>query len=65
MQARFTLLNHFSQRYPKIPVFNEEFNGCVGIAFDHMQVSNLFYLQDVQLHCFLHDLSLENCPKQW
>lgn len=40
MQAKFTLLNHFSQRYPKIPVFNKEFNDCVGIAFDHMQVSN-------------------------
>ena len=39
MQAKFTLLNHFSQRYPKIPVFNKEFSDCVGIAFDHMQVS--------------------------
>lgn len=38
MQANFTLLNHFSQRYPKIPVFSEEFNDCVGIAFDHMDV---------------------------
>ena len=41
MRAKFTLLNHFSQRYPKIPVFNEEFNDCVGIAFDHMQVSQI------------------------
>ena len=39
MRAKFTLLNHFSQRYPKIPVFSEEFNDCVGIAFDHMEVS--------------------------
>ncbi|CAB4042376.1 Zinc phosphodiesterase ELAC 2, partial [Paramuricea clavata] len=39
MRAKFTLLNHFSQRYPKIPVFNEKFNDCVGIAFDHMQVN--------------------------
>ena len=40
MKAKFILLNHFSQRYPKIPVFNEKFNDCTGIAFDHMTVRN-------------------------
>ncbi|OQR78309.1 hypothetical protein BIW11_02754 [Tropilaelaps mercedesae] len=41
MNAKFTLLTHFSQRYCKLPnmedrVFEE---GRVGFAFDHMEVS--------------------------
>ncbi|XP_022651971.1 zinc phosphodiesterase ELAC protein 2-like [Varroa destructor] len=41
MNAKFTLLTHFSQRYVKIPnedesIFAEE---GVGFAFDHMQIS--------------------------
>eukprot|EP01090_Pellita_catalonica_P000731 TRINITY_DN10509_c0_g1_i1.p1 TRINITY_DN10509_c0_g1~~TRINITY_DN10509_c0_g1_i1.p1 ORF type:complete len:701 (-),score=80.05 TRINITY_DN10509_c0_g1_i1:977-3019(-) len=42
MHAGFVLLNHFSQRYPKIP----DFSGCnkayaqrIGVAFDMMRVS--------------------------
>jgi len=42
MNARFILLTHFSQRYAKVPVFNESFSSQVGIAFDNMKVS-LFY----------------------
>ncbi|KAG1651091.1 Zinc phosphodiesterase ELAC protein 2 [Nymphon striatum] len=38
MNARFTILTHFSQRYSKIPIFNENFNKSIGIAFDHMRV---------------------------
>ncbi|CAG2163288.1 unnamed protein product [Oppiella nova] len=38
MNAKFTILTHFSQRYAKIPVFNENFNDRVGIAFDNMRV---------------------------
>ena len=38
MGARFIMLNHFSQRYPKIPVFSEQFTKHTGIAFDHMKV---------------------------
>ena len=38
MGAKFIILNHFSQRYPKIPVFSEQFTRCTGIAFDHMKV---------------------------
>ncbi|XP_032236963.2 zinc phosphodiesterase ELAC protein 2 [Nematostella vectensis] len=38
MSARFIMLNHFSQRYPKIPVFNEKFTKHTGIAFDHMTI---------------------------
>uniref|UniRef100_A0A4X1SPU9 Zinc phosphodiesterase ELAC protein 2 n=1 Tax=Sus scrofa TaxID=9823 RepID=A0A4X1SPU9_PIG len=39
MHAEFILLNHFSQRYAKIPLFSPDFNEKVGIAFDHMKVS--------------------------
>ncbi|XP_063148646.1 zinc phosphodiesterase ELAC protein 2 [Candoia aspera] len=38
MKAKFIMLNHFSQRYAKIPLFSEDFSEKVGIAFDHMQV---------------------------
>lgn len=34
-----TLLTHFSQRYPKIPVFGESFQSCTSIAFDMMRVN--------------------------
>lgn len=33
-----TLLTHFSQRYPKVPVIDDNFVGHVGIAFDLMTV---------------------------
>lgn len=38
MAARFTLLTHFSQRYAKLPIFNDSFTSNIGIAFDNMQV---------------------------
>ena len=38
MNAKFTILTHFSQRYAKIPVINDKFNERVGIAFDNMRV---------------------------
>lgn len=34
-----TLLTHFSQRYPKIPVIAPSFRGCTCIAFDLMSVN--------------------------
>lgn len=39
MNARHILLTHFSQRYAKLPRFNDNFAENVGIAFDNMQVS--------------------------
>ncbi|XP_014857955.1 PREDICTED: zinc phosphodiesterase ELAC protein 2 [Poecilia mexicana] len=39
MNADFIMLNHFSQRYAKIPLFSEDFSDKVGISFDHMKVS--------------------------
>ncbi|XP_069785613.1 zinc phosphodiesterase ELAC protein 2 [Narcine bancroftii] len=38
MNAEFIMLNHFSQRYAKIPLFSTDFNEKVGIAFDHMRI---------------------------
>ncbi|ODM99911.1 Ribonuclease Z, mitochondrial [Orchesella cincta] len=38
MGAKFILLTHFSQRYAKVPVINENFSSNVGIAFDNMRV---------------------------
>lgn len=48
MNAEFIMLNHFSQRYAKIPLFNEDFSEKVGIAFDHMRVSLEFFIQTVR-----------------
>ncbi|XP_036409388.1 zinc phosphodiesterase ELAC protein 2 [Megalops cyprinoides] len=38
MNSEFMVLNHFSQRYAKIPLFNADFSDRVGIAFDHMRI---------------------------
>lgn len=38
MNAGFIVLNHFSQRYAKIPLFSQDFTQRVGISFDHMRV---------------------------
>lgn len=38
MNAKYILLTHFSQRYAKLPRFNENFGENVGIAFDNMHV---------------------------
>lgn len=34
-----TILTHFSQRYPKIPVFDESYTDRTCIAFDMMSVN--------------------------
>uniref|UniRef100_A0A7N8WLQ1 Zinc phosphodiesterase ELAC protein 2 n=1 Tax=Mastacembelus armatus TaxID=205130 RepID=A0A7N8WLQ1_9TELE len=38
MNADFIMLNHFSQRYAKVPLFSEDFSERVGISFDHMRI---------------------------
>ncbi|KAJ4931668.1 hypothetical protein JOQ06_010109 [Pogonophryne albipinna] len=38
MNAEFIMLNHFSQRYAKIPLFSEDFDDRVRISFDHMRI---------------------------
>lgn len=39
MEAKFILLNHFSQRYSKIPIISDTFSENVGISFDNMSLS--------------------------
>jgi ribonuclease Z len=39
MNAKFVLLNHFSQRYPKIPTFNESHILSAAVAFDLMSIT--------------------------
>lgn len=38
MNAKFTILTHFSQRYAKIPYMTNDLPSNVGIAFDNMEV---------------------------
>lgn len=38
MKANFVILNHFSQRYPKIPTLDVQLEKNVGIAFDFMTI---------------------------
>ena len=38
MEADYIVLTHFSQRYSKVPIFNNKFNEKVGVAFDNMEV---------------------------
>lgn len=38
MNANFIMLNHFSQRYAKIPLLSKDLTNRVGISFDHMKV---------------------------
>ncbi|KAJ6648448.1 Ribonuclease Z, mitochondrial [Pseudolycoriella hygida] len=41
MNAKYTLLTHFSQRYAKLPRLEEEINKNVCIAFDNMEVTSV------------------------
>lgn len=38
MNAKFTILTHFSQRCPKIPYFTDDFDDKVGFAFDNLSL---------------------------
>lgn len=38
MGAKFTVLTHFSQKYPKTPLFTEEFDEKIGYAFDNLKL---------------------------
>ncbi|CAJ0928422.1 unnamed protein product [Ranitomeya imitator] len=44
MNADFMMLNHFSQRYAKLPLMSNIFSGKVGVSFDHMRIR----LRDLQ-----------------
>ncbi|XP_073516349.1 zinc phosphodiesterase ELAC protein 2 [Phyllobates terribilis] len=38
MNADFMMLNHFSQRYAKLPLMSDGFSAKVGVSFDHMRI---------------------------
>lgn len=38
MNAKFTILTHFSQKLQKIPYFNQHFHSKIGFAFDHLRI---------------------------
>uniref|UniRef100_A0A8D0CLR2 Zinc phosphodiesterase ELAC protein 2 n=1 Tax=Scleropages formosus TaxID=113540 RepID=A0A8D0CLR2_SCLFO len=52
MNAKFIMLNHFSQRYPKIPLISADSGDRVGISFDHMKNSTCLF-QDKDYPPFL------------
>ena len=39
MNAKYIILTHFSQRYPKLPVFSNEAFGNVAFAFDYLSTT--------------------------
>ncbi|XP_053694596.1 ribonuclease Z, mitochondrial [Sabethes cyaneus] len=50
MNAKYTLLTHFSQRYAKIPRIESELGNNIGIAFDNMEVT----LADLPVLCMFY-----------
>lgn len=54
MNAKFTLLTHFSQRYAKVPLFTESFGSRVGVAFDFLRVGILKCLYSLHTHCVIY-----------
>ena|SRR3990167_5289937 len=46
MNAKYIVLTHFSQRYPKIPVLPSDSSANIGIAFDFMTL-RLNWLDDL------------------
>lgn len=39
MNAQYLIMNHFSQRYPKVPKFDEQYKNFVTVAMDYMIIS--------------------------
>ncbi|XP_055545892.1 ribonuclease Z, mitochondrial [Wyeomyia smithii] len=50
MNAKYTLLTHFSQRYAKIPRIESNLGNNLGIAFDNMEVT----LDDLPILCMFY-----------
>uniref|UniRef100_A0A8C9SV32 Zinc phosphodiesterase ELAC protein 2 n=1 Tax=Scleropages formosus TaxID=113540 RepID=A0A8C9SV32_SCLFO len=54
MNAKFIMLNHFSQRYPKIPLISADSGDRVGISFDHMKLNQKQKSEDIQGYAAIH-----------
>lgn len=63
MNARFTILTHFSQRYAKLPRIEADLAANVFIAFDNMEVteSDMQYMQ--LLHPTLKLMFTDHCEE--
>lgn len=63
MNAKFTILTHFSQRYAKLPRIEMELAKNIGIAFDNMEVTptDLRYMH--LLHPTLKLLFADHCEE--
>lgn len=61
MNAKYTILTHFSQRYAKIPRIEQHLVDNVGIAFDNMEVisSDLVFLN------ILYPAMKKMFPEHW
>lgn len=61
MNAKYTILTHFSQRYAKIPRIEQHLVDNIGIAFDNMEVisSDLSHLN------ILYPAMKKMFPDQW
>jgi ribonuclease Z len=56
MNAKYVLLNHFSQRYPKMPSFNEDHVDFAGVAFDLMSINFSDFSVISKLYYILQEL---------
>lgn len=63
MNARFTILTHFSQRYAKLPRIEMALAQNVGIAFDNMEVTETDLRHMHLLYPTLKSLFAEHCEE--
>lgn len=61
MNAKYTILTHFSQRYAKIPRIEQHLTENVGIAFDNMEV----ILNDLNYLNLLYPAMKKMFPEHW
>lgn len=61
MNAKYTMLTHFSQRYAKLPRIEGSINTNVGIAFDNMEVTSVDLKYLHALYPTLKVLFSEHC----
>lgn len=63
MNARYTVLTHFSQRYAKLPRIEMALAQNVGIAFDNMEVTETDLRHMHLLYPTLKSLFAEHCEE--
>ncbi|XP_015782708.1 ribonuclease Z, mitochondrial [Tetranychus urticae] len=63
MEAKFTILTHFSQRYYKAPILPDELAGNFGVAFDNMRVKFSDFPRLPEMKSVLKVLFADNCAE--